>query len=330
MKDSFTGQSCVRDEGLEQLALAKHNGLSALIVRELGLLVLITKHFGAQGYLPFHPCQPTPGSQSLLKLCVPHVVGIIGMARLALPFLDAVSEPDEHGSRHQALLRPWKAYWPPEEGGELHRLLDQTCPEVLTWRFRSDRPFDKPWQKWSKQAMLMGKTCTSQVIPPNVAQRDAINHGNGQGDGGLAVGEHHCGSCRDRVTGSQTIDKVVTELGLRAVNPSQFNYLSPDALANSVKPFHTRLPFLGQIKRSNIVAQAYSDIKVFDIHEHEDKFILSTSGFQVVRVPRHCDQWTDGSVREVYLPAMSTWLQEFFRCRKVVIYTYTVGGSLHV
>ncbi|KAI3338105.1 hypothetical protein F4824DRAFT_509716 [Ustulina deusta] len=246
------------------------------------------------------------------------------MARLALPFLDAVSEPDEHGSRHQALLRPWKAYWPPEEGGELHRLLDQTCPEVLTWRFRSDRPFDKPWQKWSKQAMLMGKTCTSQVIPPNVAQRDAINHGNGQGDGGLAVGEHHCGSCRDRVTGSQTIDKVVTELGLRAVNPSQFNYLSPDALANSVKPFHTRLPFLGQIKRSNIVAQAYSDIKVFDIHEHEDKFILSTSGFQVVRVPRHCDQWTDGSVREVYLPAMSTWLQEFFRCRKVVIYTYTV------
>ncbi|KAI1422370.1 hypothetical protein F5Y12DRAFT_799656 [Xylaria sp. FL1777] len=245
------------------------------------------------------------------------------MARLALPFLDAVSESDEHGSPQQALIRPWKAYWPPEKGGELHRLLDQTCPEVLTWRFCSDRPFDKPWQKWSKQAILRGKNCTSQVIPPNAVHGDAINYGNDEEDGGLIVDENHCGSCQDRVIGSQTIDKIVTDLGLRAVKLAQFNYLSPSTLANSVKPFHTRLPFLGQIKRSNIVAQAYSDINVFDIHGHEDRFTLSTSGFQIVRVSKHCDHWTDESVRKLYLPAMSTWLQEFFTCRKVIIYTYT-------
>lgn len=251
------------------------------------------------------------------------------MTRLALPFLDAVGESDEHGPHQEALIRPWKTYWPPEEGGELHRLLDQTCPEVLTWRFRSDRPFDKPWQKWSKQAILMGKNCTSQVIPPTVVQRDAINHDNGEGDSGLMGNEDHCQGCRDRVIGSQRIDEILTGFGLRAVKPAQFNYLSPEALANSVKPFHTRLPFLGQIKRSNIIAQAYSDINVFDIHGHEEKFTLSTSGFQIVRVPQHCDRWTDESVREIYLPAMSTWLQKFFRCRKVIIYTYTVSSSRH-
>ncbi|KAI0977174.1 hypothetical protein F4678DRAFT_4898 [Xylaria arbuscula] len=244
------------------------------------------------------------------------------MDRLALPFLDAVGESDEHGPHHHDLIRPWKAYWPPEMGGELHKLLEQTCPEVLTWRFSSDNPFDRPWHKWTKQAMLMGKYCTSQVIPPNLAQRYATSRSNEKRDIKLTSDDHNCENCRDRITGSQTIDAIVTDLGLRAVKPAQFNYLSLDTLANSAKPFHTRLPFLGQIKRSNIVAQAHSDINIFDIQGHEDKFTLSTSGFEVVRVPQLCDQWTDEFVREVYLPTMSTWLQEFFKCSKVVIYTY--------
>ncbi|KAK5633885.1 hypothetical protein RRF57_009599 [Xylaria bambusicola] len=249
------------------------------------------------------------------------------MARSALPFLDAVGECDEHGPHHQALIRPWKAFWPPDEGGELHRLLDQTCPEVLTWRFHSDRPFDKPWHKWSKQAILTGQNCTSQILPPIDAQDKAISDSKDQGERRLATGGHHCRNCRNQVKGSESIDKIITNLGLRAVIPAQLNYLSPNTIANCVKPFHTRLPFLGQIRRSNIIAQAYSDIKVFDIDGHEDKFNLSTSGFQFTRFTQHCDQWTDTYVRDVYLPAMSKWLQVFFNCRRVVIYTYTVSRN---
>ncbi|KAI1319335.1 hypothetical protein F5Y16DRAFT_103064 [Xylariaceae sp. FL0255] len=244
------------------------------------------------------------------------------MAPLALPFLDAVGECDEHGSKYQALIRPWRTNWPPEEGSDLHRLLEQSCPEVLTWRFCPDKPFNRPWHEWSKQAALSGKNCTSQVLPPDVSERNPTALDKYLEEERVAIDEVKYDNFQDRASSSQEIDKIITELDLREVNPAQFNYLSPYTLKDLIKPFHTRLPFMGQIRRSNIIAQAYSNVKVFDIHGQEGSFTLSSSGFQITRVPPQCGQWTDESVRQVYLPAMTTWLQNYFKCDKVVIYTY--------
>ena len=70
-------------------------------------------------------------------------------------FLD--SEPKRKASRAispsvELVQRPWQAYWPPKSKGDLHAWLCSEYPQVLSWRFDPDRPFDRPWRKWTRSA----------------------------------------------------------------------------------------------------------------------------------------------------------------------------------
>lgn len=238
------------------------------------------------------------------------------MPRLALPFLDSVGETDEHGPEKGSLVRPWKAYWPPEAGSELHAMLEQNVPEVLTWRFNPKDPFDRPWQSWTKSAILSGKVCTSTVLQP------AVNGGVCETP---TAQEERAASEEVRQRNSKLLDAQITNLHLPHSTPKQFNYLSGDPLYLTTKPYHTRLPFMGKIRRSNIIAQGYSGVNIYDLRNHEKEFTLDRSGFQYCHIPVPIAQWTNETAKNQYLPLMETWLKEFFGATRVHIFTYTVS-----
>ncbi|KAK4156184.1 hypothetical protein C8A00DRAFT_41339 [Chaetomidium leptoderma] len=244
-------------------------------------------------------------------------------ARLPIPFLDSVGEEDEHGPASKALTRPWMSYWPPQMGSNVHVLLQKTAPEALSWRFNLNRPFDRPWQTWAQAAMSAGKPCVSRVLGPDKASGAVPASETPAPSQQLGASRLQPSRDTDRELGTKGLDAEIAALGLPFVTPQQLNYLSDDGLYDVAKPFHTRLPFLGDIRRSNITGQAYSGIRIHDLSGHEDEFTLDISGFQYLRVPTAVRAWTKDVAESHYLPEMETWLKGFFGAERVHIYTYT-------
>lgn len=263
-----------------------------------------------------------------------------------MPFLDSVGKSDEHGPERGALIRPWMSYWPPEAGSELHAMLQENVPEVLIWRFDPNNPFDRPWQLWTKSAILSGKVCTSKVLMPGDLGTIGDTEDTKKDDqrtsqlNGRDTHETKQNSSSepiatppatppnifcypDRQLGTKQIDSEIAALKIPFVVPVQLNYLSEDPLYSTTKPYHTRLPFMGKIRRSNIVAQGYPNVKIHDIRGHEDNFVFDKSGFQFFRIPVGITNWTNQAAKDQYLPAMETWLKDFFKAQRVHIFTYT-------
>lgn len=256
------------------------------------------------------------------------------MATLAMPFLDSVGRPDEHGPEAEAMVRPWMSYWPPESGSELHALLQQDVPEVLSWRFNPKKPFDRPWQTWTRPVVASSKACTTQVLSPtrygqgSCQQPIQDNGGQGQSISSIPNTIHQReGTGVERQLGTNQIDDETSALKIPFVVPNQLNYLSDDPVYQTTKPFHTRLPVMGTIRRTNIVAQGYSNVKIYNIRGHDHRFTLDRSGFQYFDIPVSITSWTNEIVRHQYLPAMERWLQDFFKAQKVHIFTYSVSGT---
>lgn len=52
----------------------------------------------------------------------------------------------------QPIRQPWKAFWPPKGAGDPEIWRGSEFPEVVSWRFDANRPFDRPWRKWTRTA----------------------------------------------------------------------------------------------------------------------------------------------------------------------------------
>jgi hypothetical protein len=77
-------------------------------------------------------------------------------------FYDA--EQREHSSAQdfsaaEIARRPWKAFWPPRTEENFIVWLRSECPEVLSWRFDPDQPFDQPWRHWLRSLMMNEEGC---------------------------------------------------------------------------------------------------------------------------------------------------------------------------
>ena len=106
-----------------------------------------------------------------------------------------------------------------------------------------------------------------------------------------------------------------------------FNYLAPLDEYLKEKPYHSRLPFLNGLRRTNIVGRKY-EVEVYNIRGYEDHFTLEESGFRFLPFPVKMSSWTDQSVQSEYLPMVSTWLAQYFACRKAEIYSYNVSNDI--
>ena len=71
-------------------------------------------------------------------------------------FLDAEQDGPSSStdlSTKELLRRPWRAYWPPRSEDDLRTWLRCEYSEVLTWRFNSNNPFDRPWRHWARTVL---------------------------------------------------------------------------------------------------------------------------------------------------------------------------------
>jgi hypothetical protein len=77
-------------------------------------------------------------------------------------FYDA--EQREHSSTQdfsatEIARRPWKAFWPPRSEENFNIWLRSEFPEVLSWHFDPDQPFDQPWRDWLRSLMMNEEGC---------------------------------------------------------------------------------------------------------------------------------------------------------------------------
>ena len=255
-------------------------------------------------------------------------------------FLD--SEPKKEASEAtsasaEIIRRPWQAHWPPKSKSDLRAWLCSECPQVLLWRFDPDRPFDRPWRKWTRSA------CAKKDESPVIENRQdkilpvgdnnstcfyrwLLENTNSRRLGrtpALRINQSTSQGCSS--TPNVNLDEQLSRLQLVRVALKTFNYLAPIDLYLYQKPYLSRLPCLDNLKRTNIVGQSYS-VTVYNICGNEDSFTLEESGFQFLKLPAQITSWTDHSVRSNYLPMLSVWLKELFSCDRVLIYAYNVSS----
>lgn len=104
------------------------------------------------------------------------------------------------------------------------------------------------------------------------------------------------------------------------------NYLAPLELYLEQKPYHCRLPLIDGLKRSNLAMQSYP-VTIEDISGKEDNFTLERSGFQFLKFPVEISSWSDSVVVTEYIPAISSWLKEYFQSERALVYSYNVSAK---
>lgn len=56
-------------------------------------------------------------------------------------------------SKAELVRRPWRAHWPPRSANDRSVWLRCEFPQVLSWRFDPDKPFDRPWRYWARTVL---------------------------------------------------------------------------------------------------------------------------------------------------------------------------------
>jgi hypothetical protein len=239
-------------------------------------------------------------------------------------FLD--SEQPYSQRNGSSLSRPWTSYWPPKRGNTLYLWLEAEYPEALTWRFDPRKPFNRPWQIWTRKAKEIGAACKTVMLLPQELGDNFTSQCDTEA-GKDEKGEEQEAAREEAV---DRVNKEIETLGLHSTIAKGFCYLAPEARYRYEKPFHSRLPFLDGLKRSNIVSQQHNNVCVYDISGFEDCFTLPVSGFTFLNVPVDIATWTEEVVRNSYLPLMELWLKHYFRSELVHIYAYNVSANHYI
>ena len=61
------------------------------------------------------------------------------------------------------LRQPWSAFWPVKGTGEAKVWHHSEFPEVVSWQFDANRPFDRPWRKWTRTVKAKKETASLQL-----------------------------------------------------------------------------------------------------------------------------------------------------------------------
>jgi len=245
----------------------------------------------------------------------------------------------EHKERHEQEAKdvakeptnahqPWRVYWPPvchRTRGLWHR---SEFPEVLSWRFDPDKPFDRPWRTWTKftdrseeQAAI--SSCLSQETGKSkcltlVDLLLLISTGPTSFDSAQAL------TGTAPLLSNSPVDDLVSMLNLRSITTHEFGFLKSLDLYRTEKAYLSRLPGGTDLARTNIFTENHS-VRVFDVSSHEDLFTLAQSGFKFAKCEVSMEQWTDSSVCLDYIPRLEKWLVQHLKCSRVFSYAYSVS-----
>ncbi|KAF2724186.1 hypothetical protein K431DRAFT_154192 [Polychaeton citri CBS 116435] len=212
-------------------------------------------------------------------------------------------QSDGDFSNAELTRRPWKAFWPPKSEDTFGTWLRCEHPEVLSWRFSYNRPFDQPWRLWRKSPTFEDENKTArQYIRKN--------------------------SKRVETTSTSIVNTNIEELiaGLSNVRVHSIRYLVPLETYKIEKPFFSQLPCGTQLRRTNLVESEHT-VVVHDVDRKAGSFKLDESGFQFEYLPTQISEWTDANIQSRYVPEVASWLKRFFNCEKVIVYNYNLRTS---
>lgn len=113
-------------------------------------------------------------------------------------------------------------------------------------------------------------------------------------------------------------------LRLETITLQDFRCLADLDLYKPENPLHSRLPYLNGLKRTNIAGQSHQNVSNSDISQSSYSFFLDRSSFEYIEAPVNLAQYTHDMVEFEYLPRMSKWPRDHYRCRKAYVYTYNV------
>lgn len=119
------------------------------------------------------------------------------------------------------------------------------------------------------------------------------------------------------------LDDQLQIVQMPSIELTPFHYLAPLIRYGQEKPYLSRLPFLPNMKRSNILGQEYP-VTVYNLFGHEKLFTLEKSGFEFRDMPFKVGSWSDQIVIDEYIPTLREWLKNHFDCAEVFIYAFNV------
>ena len=239
--------------------------------------------------------------------------------------VEATNGDDSEG---RVQYQPWRAYWPPKCEKTIQTWLHSEFPEVLSWIFDRDLPFDRPWRTWTRSDRALQEQARKMTCQPIreisgkvtifCSIRDLI---------AVLVprepGPQQTASIEGLRTSSDVHD-LIDKSRCNAAGCSVFNFLIPLNLYKKQKPYLSRLPSGTTLPRTNIVTESQV-LKVFDVSGREHEFELETSGFQYAKSPIHMEYWNDSSVCSEYIPKVEDWLVKHLKCSSAFIYAYNVS-----
>lgn len=259
--------------------------------------------------------------------------------RQRFSFVDCESDssaPCTITSAEELQRRPWKFYWPPISKELIELWVRSEHSSVLSWHFNPEDPFDRPWRGWARSETR--KKEPKIFEDSNEVSYNVDDHSN-KYSSFIDQESHDDPSLQEPnlTTVAKTMSTIsptstlclfldlntILNMQLARIYPSSFNYLAPLQIYSSEKPYHSRIPFPDNVKRTNIEVQSY-DITIFDIRGKENLFTLEQSGFRYLHLPTNISHWTDQIVLSEYLPFISNWLKIYFDSRRVLVYTYNV------
>lgn len=123
--------------------------------------------------------------------------------------------------------------------------------------------------------------------------------------------------------------KIINVLNMASMITVSFNFLAPLNLYRFEKPYHSRLPSLTELKRTNITTQRYCK-SVLDVSGYECLFNLDDSGFEFAKFPIDLHPWNEENVLSEYIPKMTEWLQQHLGSSNVFVYAYNVCCFFHL
>ncbi|KAL2123768.1 hypothetical protein VTJ04DRAFT_133 [Mycothermus thermophilus] len=119
------------------------------------------------------------------------------------------------------------------------------------------------------------------------------------------------------------LDLEIHKRNLPSVVTNGMYHLAPVQLYQRVKPYKCHLPtsLFPDFLMTNLLTKPYS-VTIFNVAGFEHLFTLAQSGFEFARFPVNVQQWTDQTVKAIYLPTLAQWLKKSYGARDVHFYTY--------
>ncbi|MCJ1393523.1 hypothetical protein MMC18_006398, partial [Xylographa bjoerkii] len=238
-------------------------------------------------------------------------------------FHDVAVSNDSGPNTEKVLERPWKAFWPSKNGSNLDRWLKTDTPEVLSWQFKPHDTFDRPWRAYTRTELAKQEAAYTILPAKNKVIPKTEEEGFDEKFNHEMVKDH--ATDFPPVLGHD-VEEMLRNNNLPTIAVDAFNYLAPLELYRHQKPYLSRLPFIKELKRSNIVGKSYPTV-IHNVRGNEHLFTLDKSGFEFIELPFNLHHWTDTSLQQKYIPFLSSWLEDYFECERVFIYAYNFRGN---